>query len=91
MSRAVYRYTVGLDGAEVIGLTSDPVAFGALGYSAGIEFWAEHDEAEPEVPRTFLVVGTGHRIPEGARYVGSAPRTPEGLVWHLVELNGVLS
>ena len=80
MSRAMYRYQVGLDGPEKIGLTGDPLAFGALGYSAGIEFWAEHDDAKPAVVRTFVIVGTG------AVYVGTAPRTRDGLVWHLYEL-----
>lgn len=91
MSRSMYRYQVGLDGPVEIGLTGDPVAFGTLAYSMGIEFWAEHDEAKPEVPRTFVIVGTGHRIPDGAVYVGTAPRTREGLVWHLYELTGVPS
>lgn len=86
MTRAMYRYEVGLDGPVKIGLTGNPVAFAALGYSAGIEFWAEHDDSLPEIPRTFVIVGTGHRIPDGAVYVGSAPRTPDGLVWHLYEL-----
>ena len=91
MSRSVYRYRVGLDGPETIGLTSGPVAFGALARSAGIEFWAEHDDTRPELPRTFVIVGTGHPVPEGALYVGTAPRTPEGLVWHLFELTGLPS
>jgi hypothetical protein len=86
MTRAMYRYAVGLDGPVTIGLTSDPVTFGALDYSAGIEFWAEHDDAKPLVSRTFVIVGTGHRIPEEASYVGTAPRTRDGLVWHLFEL-----
>lgn len=86
MSRAVYRYQIGLDGPEEIGLTGDPLAFGALGYSAGIEFWAEHDDAKPAVARTFVIVGTGHRIPAGAVYVGTAPRAQDGIVWHLYEL-----
>lgn len=87
----MYRYQVGLDGPVEIGLTGDPVAFGALGYSAGIEFWAEHDDTrEPEV-RTFTIVGTGHPIPDGAVYVGTAPRTREGLVWHLYELAAAMT
>lgn len=86
--RAVYRYQVGLDGPVTISITANPAAFGALGYSAGIEFWAEHDDTAPEVPRTFVIVGTGHPVPEGAAYVGTAPRTREGLVWHLYELPG---
>jgi hypothetical protein len=85
VSRSVYRYQVGLEGPVEIALTGEPVAFGALGYSAGIEFWAEHDDALPETMRTFAVVGTGHRVPDGAVYVGTARRTREGLVWHLYE------
>jgi hypothetical protein len=84
--RAVFRYQVTLDGPVTIGLTGTPVAFGALGYSAGIEFWAEHDDTLPAVPRTFAIVGTGHPVPDGAAYVGTAPRTREGLVWHLYEI-----
>ncbi|HMG65676.1 MAG TPA: hypothetical protein VK599_22250 [Streptosporangiaceae bacterium] len=88
MSRSVYRYQVGLGAPVEISLTGEPVAFGALGYSAGIEFWAEHDDAKPAVPRVFVIVGTGHRVPDGAVYVGTAPRTREGLVWHLYEMTG---
>jgi hypothetical protein len=82
----MHRYKVGLEGPEVIGLTGDPVAFGPLGFEAGIEFWAEHDFDKLPVSRTFVIVGTGHIIPDGAVYRGTAPRTPEGLVWHLFEL-----
>lgn len=86
MTRAMHRYEIGLDGPVAIGLTGNPVSFGALGYSAGIEFWAEHDDTKPEILRTFVIVGTGHHLPERAAYTGSAPRTREGLVWHLYEL-----
>lgn len=86
MSRAVYRYQVSLDGPETIGLTGAPVAFGALPYGDGVEFWAEHDDRRPEVPRAFVVVGTGHPVPDGALYVGTAPRSRQGLVWHLFEI-----
>lgn len=82
MSRAMHRYQVGVDGPVLIGLTGNPVAYGALGYSAGIEFWAEHDDSLPEVVRMFVIVGTGHPIPDD---------TPEGLVWHLYELTGATS
>ncbi len=85
----MYRYVVPVDGMPCeFGLTGDPVAFGTLAYSAGMEFWAEHDEAKTPVVRAFTIFGTGHRIPEGAVYVGTAPRTPEGLVWHLYEITG---
>lgn len=44
------------------------------------------DDAKPETLRTFVIVGTGHQLPDAAVYVGTAPRTREGLVWHLYEL-----
>jgi hypothetical protein len=84
--RRMLRYEVGLDGRVAYGLTGDPVHVGALAYSTGIEFWAEHDEGKPVRRRTFQVFGTGHGLPPGARWAGTAPRTPEGLVWHLYEI-----
>ena len=91
MSRAMYRYQVSLDGPVEIALTGNPVAFAAPRARDGVEFWAEHDDSRPVVPRTFMIVGTGHPILDGASYVGTAPRTPEGIVWHLYELTGATS
>lgn len=52
-----------------------------------VEFWAEHDpDAYTEEPRTFQVFGTGQPLPDGAAWVGTCDRTPEGLVWHLYEV-----
>jgi hypothetical protein len=51
-----------------------------------VDFWYEHDDARAEVERTFVVVGTGHEVPAGARYCGTTARTDDGLVWHLFEL-----
>jgi hypothetical protein len=92
MNRAVWRYQVNLDGPTTIRLTGDPVAVAVdMPGDAGIEFWAEHDPSKPEVARTFAIVGTGHPIPAGAAYVGTAPRSRYGLVWHLYELTGLPS
>lgn len=51
-----------------------------------VEFWAEGDPNKRGEQRTFQVFGTGHQIPDGAVWRGTADRTPEGLVWHLFEL-----
>jgi hypothetical protein len=83
--RQVFRYTVPIDDQpHVIHLTNDPlhVASGMI-RSDELEFWAEHDTGALEYPAVFQVVGTGQPLPDGARYVGTAPRTREGLVWHL--------
>ena len=46
--------------------------------------WIEIDDQADEETRVFQVVGTGHRIPEGATYVGTWQTPP--FVWHLYEL-----
>jgi len=85
--RRMYRYTVPVDDqVHVFTITGDPVA--VAGDNTTVEFWAEHDEDAGASDRAFLVVGTGHPIPDGARWVGTCPRTSLGLVWHLYEMTG---
>jgi phosphate/sulfate permease len=84
--RRMLRYEVGIDVPVTHCLTGSPVHVGAMACGSGVEFWAEHDEAEPERRRTFQVFGTGHVLPDGAWWAGTAPRTPAGLVWHLYEI-----
>jgi hypothetical protein len=83
----MFRYEVPVGPPVVIRLTGNPVAVAALPFCSGMEFWAEHDD-DPGFARAFTVIGTGHPIPEGAVYRGTAPRTPEGIVFHLYELPG---
>lgn len=50
-----------------------------------VDFWFRHDDDQPQEWRWFQVVGTGHRLPDDARYAGTCLRTPEKIVWHLCE------
>lgn len=50
-----------------------------------VEFWFEIDDEWEFAERYFVIVGTGHEIPEGAIYRGTAARTPDGFVWHIYE------
>lgn len=88
--RSIWRYEVKIslmnDAPTDLMLTGDPVQFEALPQSRGIGFWAEHDSDKPEILRRFIIIGTGHPIPENAVYVGTAPRTEHGLVWYLYEV-----
>ena len=84
--RRMFRYEVGVAGGWQHELTGDPVHVASGVMSVVVEFWAEHDEAAQAVRRTFRVFGTGHPLPRNARYVGTCPRTADGLVWHLYEL-----
>jgi hypothetical protein len=80
------RYEVGVTGGWTQLLTGDPVCVANGAVPFVVEFWAEHDPSAEAVPRVFQVYGTGHPLPPEARYVGTCPRTADGLVWHLYEL-----
>lgn len=87
-----YRVYVN-DQPQICNIHSDPLHVAADKLGAGkdashvVDFWAEGSFGESGTDRTFLVVGTGHPIPDGARWWGTTDRTPDGLVWHLYEIN----
>ena len=84
--RQVFRYIVPVDDRpHVINLTGDPLYVNVTEMIDEVEFWAEHDMGAPEYPATFQVFGTGHPLPDDARYVGTCPRV-RGLVWYLYRL-----
>lgn len=92
--RTVWRFEIPVGGAIEPGVprdarllrveSRDPTA-------RTVELWAEVDTATAEVtsvgesPRRFVVVGTGHEVPDGAAHIGSC-LAAAGLVWHLYEL-----
>jgi len=45
--------------------------------------WCLVDEKKPQEDRHFIVVGTGHPIPDGCEYIGSCDDGP--YVWHAFE------
>jgi hypothetical protein len=82
--RRIYRYEVPVDDRPHTVQAGPPLRVEARDVST-VEFWAEDfDGFEPS--RTFQVFGTGHDVPPTARWCGTTSRTPEGLVWHLFEL-----
>jgi hypothetical protein len=92
----MYRYEVQVDDRpHTFGLFcsgySGPLhvaaAMGKFGHV--VEFWCEYDTGYDEEQRTFQVYGTGQELPENSHWVGTCQRTPEGLVWHLYELDEV--
>jgi len=48
-----------------------------------LSFWAEVDTEKNKEKREFVIVGTGHPIPENYEYVGTA--LDGWYVWHLYE------
>ena len=91
MNKTIYRYEVGFDRPETHRLTSPPRHVANTVDEYGLEFWAEHYPNCKGFDVTFVVIGTGHPVPDGAIYIGTAPRTSLGLVFHLYELPKVAS
>jgi hypothetical protein len=53
---------------------------------SNVYFWAEIDtSAEAMEPRFFQLFGTGHAIPDTAKWIGTTT-TSSLLVWHLYEV-----
>jgi hypothetical protein len=92
MARYIYKYSVLLrgpqqilldEGAEVlaVGMQYDPQWLEDV-----VVFWAYCEDGKPNgAPRTFVIVGTGHEVPEGAVHRGTVQQD-DGFVWHLMEV-----
>jgi hypothetical protein len=88
----MFRHVVPVDDrAYSFPLSHSPVAVAAFNDSSAVEFWVEHTLGAPAVMRWFQVFGTGRPLPDGARWIGTCPRTPADLVWHLYEVYEVSS
>ena len=86
--RRMFRYVVPVDDdAHTFALSHSPVAVAAQDDGRAVEFWAEHTQSAPAVKRWFQVFGTGQPLPGDARWAGTCPRTPDGIVWHLYEVS----
>lgn len=89
--RTVYKYSFGDYGdygaRNPLATFSMPLA--AIPYRVGLQngnicLWAEVNTDEITLQRSFLIIGTGHVIPDDWRYIGSCD---DGFfVWHVGEL-----
>lgn len=91
--RRMFRHAVPVDSnSHPVSLSGEVRRVAAVHWVPGsgvgpeVEFWAENDPAAPGRERLFQVFGTGHPLPENSRWRGTTERTPEGLVWHLYEV-----
>ena len=93
MAERMHRYVVPVDDKPhtielAPGRAADMGPLHLAATAGEVEFWALHSDeyAHRPFPFTFQVFGTGQPIPRRALWRGTAPRTREGLVWHLFEL-----
>lgn len=82
--KRVFRYLVPLDNRWHARTLRGDVLHVDVDDPFVMEFWAESQDDAPAVKREFRVFGTGHVMPPGAIYQGTA-RTRGGFAWHLYE------
>jgi hypothetical protein len=85
----IYRYEVPVDDQwHELKLWGNPQAVNCRDPRV-VEFWCRHPVANAlvdfDIARSFIVIGTGHRVPVDARYWGTAIAPGGQLVWHLLE------
>lgn len=81
---AIYRYEVPVDDRWHPLQLSGEVLHVDCRNARVVELWAMHHEG-PKAVRSFRVYGTGHPLPDGVDYIGTAIAPGGQLVWHLVE------
>lgn len=53
------------------------------GQGRTVMFWAELEDTNEYEKRSFIIIGTGGAIPDGAEYIGTVHMPP--FVWHVYE------
>ena len=85
----VHKYTVDTTGRFVISEAVCREVLVAVQFDTDVfpTLWLEVD-TEALAPRdtTYVIVGTGHRVPDGATHVGSAKTIDGAFVWHVYRL-----
>jgi hypothetical protein len=82
---AIYRHQVPIDDDWHVLRLSGAVLHVASRCPGAVDVWALHTGGF-EVARTLRVFGTGHSLPEGLSYIGTAIAEP--FVWHVMEMTG---
>ena len=86
---AIHRYVVPIGQPMKLTLSGNPLAVVSRRYGE-LDFWAEAevDNMDPVADRLFMVVGTGHPLPENLapRWYWGTAVDQNDLVWHLIEI-----
>lgn len=82
-TKAVHRYEVPVDDRAHAHTLTGKIVHVDSRTRGIVEFWAIHTDANP-IERRFRVYGTGHAVPAGLDWCGTAIDGP--FVWHLFEV-----
>jgi hypothetical protein len=82
MTRTIHRHEIPVDDSWHPRAIQGPPVHVAARHPDTVEFWCEVRDGYLNREVEFSVFGTGHVIPDGAEYQGTA-LADHGLVWHL--------
>ena len=83
--RTIFKYPLMLTAnPQIIGMHKGAVIRHVAEQAGSPTIWVENSAKAEMVSRTFIVVGTGHVIPEGGEYIGTVQLPP--FVWHIYEV-----
>lgn len=85
--RKVFKYEVLVqDGVQTFDMPEGAHVVHVSDQRGQVCFWALVDPQAELVTRQFVIRGTGHDVPHGAQYIGSAMQLGGALVWHVFEV-----
>jgi hypothetical protein len=81
--KRVFKYELSLNGPNGVEMDAYGVPLAVERQGAALCMWALVDDELTRITRTFTFYGTGHIVPDEARYIGTVQTPP--FVWHLFE------
>jgi hypothetical protein len=81
--RTIYKYLIPLDDLTIVHAMPTGAIIRCVAWQRCPCLWIEVQTDAPQVGRKFRVFGTGHTIPDGWVYIGTA--FDGGFVWHVYE------
>jgi hypothetical protein len=87
MSIVVYKYPITIGRTDLNLPVEAKIVHVGLDPSGAPCLWAEVDPYSDRERRTFVIIGTGHGVPEKATHIGSV--VDEMYVWHVYEISHV--
>lgn len=88
---AIHRFTLMVKDRQVVEIPGEAQLLSVQFKGLELSVWALLETTSPPKPRTFLIVPTGRRVPDGTlRYLGTIQDTVSSLigqtlVWHVFE------
>jgi hypothetical protein len=83
--RKVFKYPLTISSKFELQLPKGATILSAQIQSESPVMWAEVDPEATKTARTLYIVGTGHDVPVGARFVSTFQEMGGQLIWHLYE------